>query len=76
MADCFKTMHVPCFHYMFQKQLEMDMKLMLDPENISKKAVLKQQSYETRLPRITKKKPAPVSNFCCPVDLHTLAAHQ
>ncbi|XP_052528547.1 IQ domain-containing protein H isoform X2 [Tympanuchus pallidicinctus] len=42
-----------------QKQLEMDMKLMLDPENISKKAVLKQQSYETRLPRITKKKPAP-----------------
>ncbi|XP_042680131.1 IQ domain-containing protein H isoform X3 [Centrocercus urophasianus] len=42
-----------------QKQLEMDVKLMLDPENISKKAVLKQQSYETRLPRITKKKPAP-----------------
>ncbi|OXB77626.1 UNVERIFIED_CONTAM: hypothetical protein H355_002935 [Colinus virginianus] len=52
-------MHVLCFHYVFQKQLEMDMNVMLDPENISKKAVLKQQSYETRLPRIAETKPAP-----------------
>ncbi|XP_072201804.1 IQ domain-containing protein H [Excalfactoria chinensis] len=42
-----------------QKQLEVDMKIVLDPENINKKAVSKQQSCETRLPRITKKKPAP-----------------
>ncbi|KAM6125374.1 IQ domain-containing protein H [Phoenicopterus ruber ruber] len=44
-----------------QHQLEMDMKIMLDPENINNKAVLKQQqNYETRLPLITKKKPAPM----------------
>ncbi|XP_019327915.1 PREDICTED: IQ domain-containing protein H [Aptenodytes forsteri] len=58
-----------------QQQLEMDMKIMLDPENISNTAVLKQQNYETRLPLITKKKSAPmcsqkigkghtVSNLC------------
>ena len=76
MAYCFKTMYIPCFHYMFQKQLEMDVKIMLDLENINKKAVLKQQGYETRLPRITKRKPALVSNFCCPADLHTLAVRQ
>eukprot|EP00076_Gallus_gallus_P025236 XP_015147716.1 IQ domain-containing protein H isoform X3 [Gallus gallus] len=45
-----------------QKQLEMDVKIMLDPENINKKAVLKQQGYETRLPRITKRKPAPTNS--------------
>ncbi|NWH81602.1 IQCH protein, partial [Piaya cayana] len=38
-------------------QLEMDMKIMLDPENISGKAVLKKND-ETRLPLITKKKSA------------------
>ncbi|KAM9275481.1 IQ domain-containing protein H [Morus bassanus] len=43
-----------------QKQLEMDMKIMLDPESINNKAVLKQQNDETRLPLITKKKPAPM----------------
>ncbi|XP_065590429.1 IQ domain-containing protein H [Cyrtonyx montezumae] len=43
-----------------RKQLEMDMNVMLDPENISKKAVLKQQSFETRLPRIAETKPAPM----------------
>ncbi|XP_075620237.1 IQ domain-containing protein H [Balearica regulorum gibbericeps] len=43
-----------------QHQLEMDMKIMLDPENINNKAVLKQQNYETRLPLITKKKSTPV----------------
>lgn len=48
---------------MFQHQLEMDMKIMLDPENINKKAVLKPQNYEIRLPLITKKRPVPVSNF-------------
>ncbi|XP_074956875.1 IQ domain-containing protein H [Phalacrocorax aristotelis] len=43
-----------------QRQLEMDVKIMLDPENISNKAGLKQQNYGTRLPLITKKKPAPM----------------
>ncbi|XP_055672031.1 IQ domain-containing protein H [Falco peregrinus] len=42
------------------QQVEMDMKIMLDPENIDNKAVLKQQNYETRLPLITKKKSAPM----------------
>ncbi|XP_010181747.1 PREDICTED: IQ domain-containing protein H-like, partial [Mesitornis unicolor] len=45
-----------------QHQLETDMKIMLDPEDISNKAVLKQQNYETRLPLITKKKPAPMGS--------------
>ncbi|KFW87995.1 IQ domain-containing protein H, partial [Phalacrocorax carbo] len=45
---------------LFQQQLEMDVKIMLDPENISNKAGLKQQNYGTRLPLITKKKPAPM----------------
>ncbi|NWH62078.1 IQCH protein, partial [Geococcyx californianus] len=44
-------------YYIFQHQLEMDMKIMLDPENISNKAALKQND-ETRLPLITKKKSA------------------
>ncbi|NXG63837.1 IQCH protein, partial [Hemiprocne comata] len=47
-------------YYVFQHQLEMDVKIMLDPENINNKAVLKQQNCETRLPLITQKKPAPV----------------
>ncbi|NXC71324.1 IQCH protein, partial [Anhinga anhinga] len=47
-------------YYLFQRQLEMDMKIMLDPENTNNKAGLKQQNYETRLPLITKKKPAPM----------------
>nr|XP_038041157.1 IQ domain-containing protein H isoform X3 [Anas platyrhynchos]XP_038041158.1 IQ domain-containing protein H isoform X3 [Anas platyrhynchos] len=38
----------------------MDMKIMLDPENINKKAVLKPQNYEIRLPLITKKRPVPM----------------
>ncbi|XP_010074988.1 PREDICTED: IQ domain-containing protein H-like, partial [Pterocles gutturalis] len=41
-------------------QLEMDMKIMLDPENFNNKAVLKQQNHETRLPHIPKKKSAPM----------------
>ena len=41
----------------------MDMKIVLDQENIDNKAVLKQQNCETRLPLITKKKSAPVSNL-------------
>ncbi|KAF1655821.1 IQ domain-containing protein H, partial [Eudyptes chrysocome] len=45
-------------YYILQQQLEMDMKIMLDPQNISNTAVLKQQNYETRLPLITKKKSA------------------
>ncbi|XP_074773047.1 IQ domain-containing protein H isoform X3 [Athene noctua] len=40
------------------QQVEMDMKIMLDSENIDNKAGLKQQNYETRLPLITKKKSA------------------
>ncbi|KAF1437830.1 IQ domain-containing protein H, partial [Spheniscus demersus] len=47
-------------YYILQQQLEMDMKIMLDPQNISNTAVLKQQNYETRLPLITKKKSAPM----------------
>ncbi|XP_009468484.1 PREDICTED: IQ domain-containing protein H [Nipponia nippon] len=43
-----------------QRQLEMDMKIMLDPENVNNKAVLKQQNYDTRLPLINKKKSAPM----------------
>ncbi|NXL30754.1 IQCH protein, partial [Glaucidium brasilianum] len=45
-------------YYIFQQQVEMDMKIMLDSENINNKAGLKQQNYETRLPLITKKKSA------------------
>ncbi|NWW44013.1 IQCH protein, partial [Pedionomus torquatus] len=41
-------------------QLEMDMKIMLDPENINNKAVLKPQNCETKLPLITKKKTDPM----------------
>ncbi|NXN22069.1 IQCH protein, partial [Nycticryphes semicollaris] len=41
-------------------QLEMDMKIMLDPENINNKAVLKPQSCETKLPLINKKKSDPM----------------
>ncbi|NWU61382.1 IQCH protein, partial [Pterocles burchelli] len=51
-----KMMH----NSLFQHQLEMDMKIMLDPENINNKAVLKQQNHETRLPHIPKKKSAPM----------------
>ncbi|XP_052665069.1 IQ domain-containing protein H isoform X5 [Harpia harpyja] len=43
-----------------QQQMEMDMKIMLDPENIDNKAVLKPQNYETRLPLIIKEKSAPM----------------
>ncbi|NXY83656.1 IQCH protein, partial [Alcedo cyanopectus] len=42
------------------QQVEMDMKIMLDPEDTDNKAALKQQSYETRLPLITRKKSAPM----------------
>ncbi|NWY59502.1 IQCH protein, partial [Chionis minor] len=41
-------------------QLEMDMKIMLDPENMNNKAGLNQQNYETKLPLITKKKSDPM----------------
>ncbi|NXX80797.1 IQCH protein, partial [Urocolius indicus] len=51
----FKTMP-----HIFQLQVEMDVKIMLDPEHMDNKAVLKQQNYETRLPLITKKKSAPM----------------
>ncbi|KAM9374882.1 IQ domain-containing protein H [Phaethornis superciliosus] len=52
-----------CFSQPSQHQLEMDMKIMLDSENINNKAVLKQQNCETRLPLITKKKSAPVCSL-------------
>ncbi|KAF1510256.1 IQ domain-containing protein H, partial [Eudyptula minor] len=48
------------YYILQQQQLEMDMKITLDPPNISNTAVLKQQNYETRLPLITKKKSAPM----------------
>ncbi|XP_051652823.1 IQ domain-containing protein H isoform X5 [Manacus candei] len=43
-----------------QQQVEMDIKIMLDPENMENKAGLKHQNDETRLPLITKKKSAPL----------------
>ncbi|XP_042659778.1 IQ domain-containing protein H [Tyto alba] len=42
------------------QQVEMDMKIMLDPENINNKAGLIRQNYETRLPLITEKKSVPM----------------
>ncbi|NXO66968.1 IQCH protein, partial [Phainopepla nitens] len=42
------------------QQVEMDFKIMLEPENIDNKAGLKHPNDETRLPLLTKKKPAPV----------------
>ncbi|XP_074405222.1 IQ domain-containing protein H isoform X17 [Zonotrichia albicollis] len=43
-----------------RQQVEMDFKIMLDPENMENKADLKLPSDETRLPLIAKKKSAPV----------------
>ncbi|NWR37543.1 IQCH protein, partial [Tachuris rubrigastra] len=40
------------------QQVEMDIKIMLDPENVENKAALKHQNDETRLPLITKKRSA------------------
>ncbi|XP_027500373.1 IQ domain-containing protein H isoform X2 [Corapipo altera] len=42
------------------QQVEMDIKIILDPENTENKAGLKHQNDETRLPLITKKKSAPM----------------
>ncbi|NXX27862.1 IQCH protein, partial [Nicator chloris] len=42
------------------QQVEMDFKIMLDPENMDNKACLKQPNDETRLPLITKKTSAPM----------------
>ncbi|NXM43240.1 IQCH protein, partial [Gymnorhina tibicen] len=44
----------------FQQQVEMDVKIMLDLENMDDKAGLKHPNNETRLPLITKKKSAPM----------------
>ncbi|NWW10210.1 IQCH protein, partial [Oreocharis arfaki] len=41
-------------------QVEMDVKIMLDPENMDNKTGLKHPNNETRLPLITKKKSAPM----------------
>ncbi|XP_063026071.1 IQ domain-containing protein H isoform X1 [Melospiza melodia melodia] len=43
-----------------RQQVEMDFKIMLDPENMENKAGLKLPNDETRLPLIAKKKSAPV----------------
>ncbi|XP_054128960.1 IQ domain-containing protein H [Melozone crissalis] len=43
-----------------QQQVEMDFKIMLDPENMENKTGLKLPNDETRLPLIAKKKSAPV----------------
>ncbi|XP_023789538.1 IQ domain-containing protein H isoform X3 [Cyanistes caeruleus] len=43
-----------------QQQVEIDFKIMLDPENTDNKAGLKHPNDETRLPLITKKKSAPM----------------
>ncbi|KFV69911.1 IQ domain-containing protein H, partial [Dryobates pubescens] len=47
--------------YVLQQQMEMDMKVMLDPEIASYKAGLKHNYCETKLPLITKKKSAPIN---------------
>ncbi|KFQ46082.1 IQ domain-containing protein H, partial [Nestor notabilis] len=47
-------------YHVLQQQVEMEMKIMLHPENTDNKAGLKQQNNETRLPLITKKKSAPM----------------
>ncbi|NXN96684.1 IQCH protein, partial [Rhinopomastus cyanomelas] len=46
---------------LLQQQMEMVMKIMLDPENTRNEGGLKQRNCETRLPLITKKKSTPVS---------------
>ncbi|NXO42783.1 IQCH protein, partial [Locustella ochotensis] len=55
---------VPLFkdypYSIFQQQVEMDFKIMLDLENTDNKAGLKHPNDETRLPLITKKKSAPM----------------
>ncbi|NXA88098.1 IQCH protein, partial [Melanocharis versteri] len=43
-----------------KQQVEVDVKIMLDPENMDNKAGLKHPNDETRLPLITKKKSAPM----------------
>ncbi|KAJ7420454.1 IQ motif containing H [Pitangus sulphuratus] len=43
-----------------KQQVEMDIKIMLVPENVENKAALKHQNDETRLPLITKKRSAPL----------------
>ncbi|NWQ66890.1 IQCH protein, partial [Neopipo cinnamomea] len=50
-------------YFVFQQQVEMDIKIMLVPENMENKAGLKHQNDETRLPLITKKKSA---HLCSP----------
>ncbi|NWV15086.1 IQCH protein, partial [Ptilonorhynchus violaceus] len=45
---------------LFQQQVEMDFKIMLDPEKVDYKGGLKHPNDETRLPLITKKKSAPM----------------
>ncbi|NXC53516.1 IQCH protein, partial [Aleadryas rufinucha] len=42
------------------QQVEMDVKIMLNPENLDNKAGLKHPNNETRLPLLTKKKSAPM----------------
>ncbi|CAN8187335.1 unnamed protein product [Coccothraustes coccothraustes] len=47
-------------HSVFQQQVEMDFKIMLDPESVENKADLKHPNDDTKLPLIAKKKSAPV----------------
>ncbi|KFW80303.1 IQ domain-containing protein H, partial [Manacus vitellinus] len=55
-----KSVSVDYAYSIFQQQVEMDIKIMLDPENMENKAGVKHQNDETRLPLITKKKSAPL----------------
>ncbi|NXG25251.1 IQCH protein, partial [Grallaria varia] len=55
-----KTANPGYTYSVFQQQVEMDVKIMLDPDNMENKAGLRHQNDETRLPLITRKKSAPM----------------
>ncbi|NXM64387.1 IQCH protein, partial [Illadopsis cleaveri] len=64
---CGESNNVNFYHHfanypysIFQQQVEMDFKIMLDPENTDNKAGLKYPNDETRLPLITKRKSTPM----------------
>ncbi|NWV78759.1 IQCH protein, partial [Dasyornis broadbenti] len=61
---CVESNNINFYHHHFanlqHQQVEMDIKIMLDPENMDNKAALKHPNDETRLPLITKKKSAPM----------------
>ncbi|NXB37050.1 IQCH protein, partial [Eulacestoma nigropectus] len=58
---CVESNNINFYHHLANlQQVEMDVKIMLDPENMGNKAGLKHPNSETRLPLITRKKSAPM----------------